>query len=507
MERNGGAHRLMTGSLAGIAAGLALLPACRPAEEPGPPPQFDVVLISVDTLRADRLNCYGYEKREVSPNIDALAGDGILFENFITSSPWTTPAHLTMFTSLYPSTHGVTQTIKELEASLQHGAKFSRLADSRVTLAEVLKASGYTTGAFTGGGTLAPGIGFDQGFDHYVCTMHKLHSFNMREMNEWIDRHAERLFFLFWHNFEVHAPYLDGTYLDEVLPPDTAAEIRQFLHEASRTRKYRGPTVEEQKNVVERTKYLLLSKQAYNAMVCGALYDGGIKSMDNWLGEFIRDLRRRGLYDRTLIILTSDHGEEFGERNPHFVYGAHGHSLYEEMVRAPLIIKLPDQRYAGTRVSSAVRMIDVMPTILDVLGIKRGPKEMQGLSLRPLWERPETREDRLAVNEALANESEKKAARTGRYKFIYSLDAGAVARHGRSHMPEHLDDVELYDLHADPEEKNNLLRDGPSVASTEIAATLEKHLREYVAGARGRADTVELDEEAIENLRALGYLD
>ncbi|UCG32110.1 MAG: sulfatase [Phycisphaerales bacterium] len=480
---------------------------CRPAEEPGPPPEFNVILISVDTLRADHLNCYGYQKRRLSRNIDALAADGILFENCITSSPWTTPAHMTMLTSLYPTAHGITQTVKELRDSLEQEAQFNRLPDSRLTLAEVLKANGYATGAFTGGGTMDPRIGFDQGFDRYASSMHKLHNYSMREMNEWIDHHAERPFFLFWHTFEVHPPYIDGTYLDEVLPPETAAEVRGFLQDTERRFTYRAPTLDEQYNTVERSKTFLNDKQIYNAEVCEALYDGGIASMDSWLGDFLRRLRLRGLYDRSLIILTSDHGEEFEDHLRGAIYAAHGHSVYDEMVRVPLIIKLPHRQFAGMRITSTARMIDLMPTVLDVLGIRRRPKDMQGLSLRPLWEQPDTPHGRLAVSEALAAMSEKKAVRTERYKFMYSLDPDTVAKHGRNYVPDHLENTELYDLHADPKESTNLLESPRSGQIAELAAALEQHLRDFAKQPQGKADTVELDEETIENLRALGYLD
>jgi len=500
-------RRLLAGGLALVAAGYLLTSGCRPTGDPPPTPEFNVILISIDTLRADHLNCYGYEKRKVSRYIDALAADGILFENCITSSPWTTPAHLTMFTSLYPTVHGVTQTIQELEAALQQDSKFNRLPDSRVTLAEILKAGGYPTGAFTGGGTMDPRIGFDQGFDRYASTMYKLHSLNMREMNEWIDEHSEQPFFLFWHNFEVHAPYLQGTYLDEVLPPDTAAKVREFLHEEGRTRKYHNLTADESKAIVARAEQFLRRQKAYQAEVCVALYDGGIKSMDTWFGKLMGKLRRRDLYDRSLIILISDHGEEFGDHRKVAFYGAHGYSVYEEMVRVPLIIKLPHQQFAGTRVTSTVRTVDLMPTILDVLRIHRGPKDMQGLSLRPLWEQPERPQDRLAISEALACMLEKKAVRTERYKFIYSLDVDTVARHGRNYLPKQLEDTELYDLRADPEESTNLLESPPSREISELATTLEQHLREFAKQRRGKPDTVELDEETIDSLRALGYLD
>ena len=511
MEHCGAVRRSVAAGFACVAAGLLLITACRPAEEPSPPPDVNVVLISVDTLRADRLNCYGYEKREVSPNVDALAADGILFENFITSSPWTTPAHLTMLTSLYPTTHGVTQPIEELKDSLLEGKEFTfnSLPDSRVTLAEVLKACGYATGAFTGGGTLDPRIGFGQGFDHYEISMYKLHGSNMRDMYEWVGRHAEQPFFLFWHTYEVHAPYLESTFLDEVLPPDAAAEAGRFLRVSAGVGDQRSRKADEHEDTIRRCKEFLRSRHAFTAEVTGALYDGGIRSFDDWLGRFVQELRSRGLYEGALIILTSDHGEEFGEHNPQCIYQNHGHSVYEEMIRVPLIIKLPDQRHGGTRVGSAVRMIDVMPTVLDMLGIQRRPKDMQGLSLRSLWEKPETQEDRLAITEALIQMSEKKAVRTGRYKFIYSLDADTVAQHGRSYMPKtlRLKDVELYDLDIDSAEKTNLLRFSPSLKIAKLAATLERHLRDFVAEAHGRADTVELDEETVRNLKALGYLE
>jgi len=125
----------------------------------------NVILISLDTLRADRLNSYGYERHVTSPNIDALVRDGVVHERHISASPWTTPSHLSLLTSLNPASHGVVESFGDVMAGIEGRAQFARLEDSRVTLAEVLSAAGYRTGAFTGGVTVSPAIGFDQGFD------------------------------------------------------------------------------------------------------------------------------------------------------------------------------------------------------------------------------------------------------------------------------------------------------------------------------------------------------
>ena len=188
-----------------------------------------VLLISVDTLRADRLNCYGFKRHITSPNIDSLARDGILFENCITASPWTIPAHMSMLTSLHPSTHGMTIPFHELFKDLYHiSYDLSKLPESRTTLAEVLKTNGFTTAAFTGGGTLEPVIGFGQGFDLYDTSMVKLGDHNMSAMYDWIKQNWNRQFFLFWHHFEVHAPYLHGDFLSGVLPKESADQVRDI---------------------------------------------------------------------------------------------------------------------------------------------------------------------------------------------------------------------------------------------------------------------------------------
>ncbi len=484
---------------------LAMAAACAgPAQPPSPDVAgegYNVILVSVDTLRADRLGCYGYEARESSPHIDALADEGVLFENFITSCPWTTPAHLSMLTSLYPVAHGLTSSFAELWKGLHVTNDFFRLPEHRITLAERLQAGGYATAAFTAGGPLDPKIGFDQGFETYDTSMFKLYEGNVGRMFEWIEANSHRPFFLFWHHFEVHAPYLHTDFLGDVLPVATTALLQS---EMKRIRDVPLQEVwpREAATLRKRQQKVLQDYGVYNRDVCEAMYVSSVLSADRWLGRLVSFLREKGLYDRTIVVFTSDHGEEFADRNPKLFYNVHGHILYEEMVRAPLIIKLPDQRQAGSRVAQVVRMIDVMPTILDLLGLTPAEHDMQG---RPLLS-GEQQEGRPAFIEVLARKYEMKGLRTDRYKYIVNIDAQTVTQHGREYLPEVPPGQELYDLENDPGEKRNLLAAGGPEEAEALAAEFYRELREYLAQERGQAEPVTLDEETIEKLKGLGYI-
>jgi arylsulfatase A-like enzyme len=499
-----GAHR-GPGSLALLAA-LVLLAGGAACARPSPRP--NVVLISLDTLRADRLNAYGYRDRVVSPHIDALARDGILFERQITASPWTTPAHLSLLTSLSPHSHGVTESVAWLLRGLHGNGEYQRLADSHETLAEVLARSGYATAAFTGGGTVDPSIGFGQGFDVYDTSMGKVTAERLDVMTKWVLAHRDRPFFLFWHTFEVHAPYQDGTFLGEVLPPGKAEVLVRQLAELSPPENFFffGADLGEE---------TLRAAGAYTRAGCSALYDGGVRSADRWVGRLVQSLRTARLYDRTLVVLTSDHGEQLGEapdetggkaRDGRF-YSAHGHTLYEELVHVPLVIKLPGPPGPARRVSAVTRAIDVMPTILDVVGLASAAHgREQGLSLRPLWE-GRASPPREAFTEALSTDREAKSLRDARYKYVVWMWPRQVGRHGRSWVAPagRLARTELYDLVTDPGEHRNLLRDAtPEVRR--LAERFDAELRRRAAEAPGHAETTHLGEETLQRLRALGYL-
>ena len=478
-----------------VCAGLLGLMACEPGGRAVPPGPTPLVLISIDTLRADRLGCYGYEKRTVSPHIDALAEDGILFENHISAAPWTIPAHISLLTSLWPSNHGVTASLLEIRDN--EGA-YPVLSESRTTLAEILAAHGYSTAAFTAGDTLDPEFGYGQGFSVYRTNMLKLHEEPMGEMGQWVADHGEQPFFVFWHTFESHAPYLGTRFLDEVLPEERAADLREAV-ERYGNRLRRG---EVQPG---RFKSILVRRNAFELRVLEALYVGSVADTDRWVGHFVEKLRTLGLYERALIVLTSDHGEEFGDRSPDAFYDAHGHSLWREMVRVPLIVKLPGQEAAGTRVAGASRGVDVMPTALDVLRLP-GSAQMQGTSLRPLWEDPGS-ETRTVFVEALEELGEEKAIQAGRYKYLVRIGAESVARRGRVFIPLAPEWRGLYDLEDDPGETVNLL-EGPTRAEHETRVSeLDRTLREHMAAQRPDSQTETIDPATVERLRQLGYVE
>lgn len=467
-----------------------------------PTSKSNVILISVDTLRADRLNAYGYAARSVSPALDRLAADGVLFERHIASSPWTTPSHLSLLTSLQPSAHGVTASFSRLSHALRSGADVDRLADEHETLAEALSRRGYVAAAFTGGATMDPRLGFDQGFASYDTSMAKLNERNFAALVEWIGAQRERPFFLFWHTFEVHAPYLHDDFAIRELPEPKAALLAETLASARQSTSERLPSPKV-------VRHALKVQGLLKRSVCAALYDAGIRSVDSWIGRLVAQLARDGHYDRTIIVVTSDHGEQLGERagpggNPGRdgrSYNAHGGTTYEEMIHIPLILKLPGQAQAGKRVASISRAIDVMPTILDVLGVADGPAAMQGASLRTLWEEPRV-EAREALSEALSRPTESKSLRTQRHKYVLSFEPAGQDRFAIPARPER---VELYDLLDDPGEMRNLLSP-PTPEALAVASRLDTRLRRVASERRGRPARSRLDPEALERLKALGYL-
>ena len=254
---------------------------------------------------------------------------------------------------------------------------------------------------------------------------------------------------------------------------------------------------------------ILQAHGVFTREVLDALYMGGVQSVDRRVGELMGRLRSAGLYDQTLIVLTSDHGEELGQRSESQKYDGHGHTLYEELVRVPLIVKLPGSAHAGTRVPSVTSLLDVMPTILDVLDVSPRNGEMQGASLRSRWERPGKDEGRVAFAEALGVAEEKKALRADRYKYILSVDADTVERLGRDRLPEEPAAAELYDLQADPEERVNLLAGlgGRGYSGSSLVSKLDADLRAFAAREAGETESVDLPRETIEGLKALGYIE
>lgn len=431
----------------------------------------NIILISVDSLRADHLNCYGYG-RKTSPNIDGLAAEGVLFSDASSVTSWTLPAHLSMLTSMYPEAHGVVTD------------KYS-LDDNRTTLPEILKDEGYITAGFISGAYLHSRYGFEQGFVFYddftigeaaeageavrVVSSPRLNE----SVQNWLGKNYDRKFFLFLHYFDVHFDYIPPPPYDTMFDPDYEGIIngKDF---------FVNPGINPE-----------MSPRDLSHII--ALYDGEIAFTDKYIGEVLSALKKFGVYDRTLIILTADHGDEF------FEHGGKGHkrTLYEEVLHVPLIFKFPSDfdLYGVKKVGGAASVIDIAPTVFDYIGVEPND-EMQGKSLLPLLDENEKTDDFLVY---AGLEYKLAAVKSANSKLIHHLRA-----------PE----KEFYDLANDPEEKTNLLdkeavEDIPE-GKKHLFSLLgwlnaQKQFYGVLAKSEGKKE-IELSESAKEELKSLGYI-
>ena len=483
-------------AVAAVAAALALIgvsaAACRPRE---PPP--NVILISADTLRADRLGAYGYDARPTSPRIDALAAEALLFEVHVAAAPWTTPSHLSLLTGLTPTRHGVTGSDRALREALRGDRTIQRLPEAVTTLAEALAARGWSTGAFTGGATLDPRIGFDQGFGEYDTSMVKLDRGKVDRVFEWIDAQEDAVLPLLAH---LRGPRpLRGPPLPRRRAARGARARRSEIDSSTSPRREGG------------------SRSATPSGRCGpttptpprsparSTTGASAPSTAGWGSSWTSSTNATST-SAPLLVLTSDHGEQLGEEGRPAPYGdgfynVHGHTLFEELVRVPLIVRLPGQR-EGRRIGAVTASIDVLPTILDLLGLP-SPPEVQGQSLRPLWESPGEWQPRAALSESLSEGEEMKGLRDGRHKLVVTIGAQTVEKQGRSHLPPH-PPAALFDLVRDPGERRDLLEGRMEQEVTAQAMLEELRGRLSVAGT---ADTGTMSPEALEGLKALGYVE
>ncbi|MHA1723681.1 MAG: sulfatase, partial [Promethearchaeota archaeon] len=313
---------------------------------------INIILISIDTLRADHLGCYGYE-RKTSPTIDKLAKDGVVFLNAFSTTSWTLPAHISLLTSLENRNHMVNKANSYLNPSI-------------ITIADILRKKGYLTYAFTGGGLVSQRFGFSKGFDFYrdykgSKLFKKSSAILYRAFEQFINKNKDKKFFLFLHTYQTHDPY--G-------PPMPFA--RKFLK-----KEFKWTNVEMQEIIFDKNgKFKNLTTQEKENII--SLYDGEIRYMDECLIKpMIKELKKLNLYNNTMIIFTSDHGEEFFDHKSWL----HGHSLYNELIKIPLIIKFPFSKYKNLKVNKIVRITDIVPTILDVLNINYKKQNFDGKSL------------------------------------------------------------------------------------------------------------------------------
>jgi arylsulfatase A-like enzyme len=412
--------------------------------------QPNIILISIDTLRADHIHGLGYD-RQTTPTLDNLMRRGVSFSTAVSNAPWTLPSHASMLTSLYPHTHGVTS------------EQFA-LNEDVATLPIVLKKAGYETAGVATMPHLSPRHGFGGGFDAYICKEMRAPA-ALEIILKWLHENAPETFFIFIHLFDVHSDYtpsqrflsmFESSYNGEV---DGTGKILYQVREGARK----------------------LSEEDLSHLV--SLYDAEIRQLDHNLEMFFDVLQKRNILDDTIVIITSDHGEEFLDHGGVL----HGQTLYDELMKVPLIIAGPGVP-EGKLVTRQVQLIDIMPTILDLCRVPI-PPEAQGQSMFPLMRQDDAEWTDLAFMEAdWRNQKHdiKRAVRTDRFKLYYDRYSGHE---------------ELYDLLSDPGEQQNIIESHP-----EVAESLREKLKEWMATERGRPSRIELSEKEKESLRALGYL-
>jgi arylsulfatase A-like enzyme/Tfp pilus assembly protein PilF len=431
--------------------GLAALPLA--AQTPAKP-ALNVVLITIDTLRADHVGCYGY-KQIKTPNIDGLAADGVRFERAFAVVPVTLPSHTSMLTGTYPMLSGM------------HDFSGNKLSPAQPTLASVLKQAGYQTGAVVAAAVLDSRFGLNQGFDFYYdhFDFNRLDEANLDQMQrpgnvvadvalnwlekdwlqkDWPSKNPQKKFFLWMHLYDPHFPYQ---------PHDP-----------------------------------------YSREYATQPYDGEIAFADEQVGRLLRFLKEKGIYQKTVIILCGDHGEGLGEHGEK----THGFFIYNATMHVPLIIRLPESA-AGRTVSDPVSLVDLMPTILGAVGLEV-PSQAQGRSLLP-----EIRDDHPRDDRRHEDQTERDRVLYGE-SFLPRIHFNWSELRGSENTKYHFIDAprpELYDLTQDPGELHNLFTEKKAVAE-EMRAKLAGMIRDYSAG-KELAEKTGLDPALMERLKSLGY--
>ncbi len=419
----------------GIAAGLTLRFKEKPfsrLKAPGTYKDYNVLLLTLDTLRADHLPVYGYDGVK-TPNLDRLASKSYVFDDAISPVPLTLPSHTSMLTGKLPVGHGIRDNTGYI------------LDPQEITLAEVLKGQGFATGAFVSAFVLDSRWQLSQGFDMYYDNFNLAQFQDVSpgdiqrradeteiEASHWLESNKDRKFFLWVHYYDPHDPYD---------PPEP-----------------------------------------YKSQFPGKLYDGEIAYTDEYVGKLFDKLAKLQLNEKTIIIVSGDHGESLGEHNE----STHAMFVYHSTQHVPFLIHVPGA--GNTRVKGVVRLIDMMPTVLELLGVKV-PSTVQGKSLYPMMQGKEDLR-RTAYSESIYAElhygwSPLESITTHEYKYI--------------HAPE----AELYDRLNDPSETKNLIKEKGA-----IAKVLKDQLEEILAAnsRKNLSGPVKMDPETEEKLRALGYI-
>ncbi|MFH0832167.1 MAG: sulfatase [Candidatus Aenigmatarchaeota archaeon] len=413
---------------------------------------YNLVFVSFDALQANHVHNLGYY-RNITPTIDELADSGFNFKNAISVSSWTVPSSMSWFTGVYPSQHKVVNKFSVYTEKNKTISNLKLLSPEIITLAELFKQNGYTTAGFTGDAGVNGVFGYDKGFDLYFdnTTQFSGMEVSVPKAIEWLKNNKDKRFFLFLHGYDFHGQYE---------PPD-GFDYR-FVDDYNGF--YNGSR-EQQAKLREdglENGYINLSED--DVKFWRAIYDEKISRADEKFKNFIIEYEKLGLMNKTIFILTSDHGTEFYEHGR----VDHGFSLYDELIHVPLIIILPGK--TGLSIENQVSSIDVMPTILDLLDINYNStveNQMRGTSLVPLMVG-----DNMAIDAYSETDyrlyTHKKSVRTyDGWKFIYTF----------AEYPDKKMIKELYNLKNDPHEEDNLIEMEPR-----IAYELEQKLFSWMRG-------------------------
>ncbi len=479
--RGTGVRSFATGTLLALAAAPLLLLDRTPAPRPSrarPPAVPHVILLSIDTLRADALACSGAPEAR-APHLDALAGDSLCFARASSAAAWTLPAMASVMTGVAPPVHGALHLR-------------SRVPDGLPTLAEVLRHSGYRTAAFVSSTVLGPQANLTQGFDEFhawpgpwlgrslgaTLLTARVPRFRPDEapppavadaVTDWLRAHHEEPFFLWVHAFDPHAPYgPPRRYLRDTPPPGGRQRFEGWEEEAIRAGTW-VPTAAERDWIRQ-------------------LYLAEVRWVDDTIGRLLAELKRLGIYEDALILVVSDHGEEFWE---HGAYG-HGHALYDELLHVPLLAKLPTAtpRSRIGRITTPVSTASLFATVLDACKLPLPAGHPAAGSLLAV---PADGPGQPQLSQGLNRYEDRRAVRFGRFKYIRWTMCGRE---------------ELYDLERDPGEAIDLAAMSP----TELAEGRRLLAGFEAEGRRARqllrlpeGEAAELDTHTLERLRSLGY--
>jgi len=451
---------------------------------PGP----NLVVVSLDTLRAGHVRSYGHA-RETTPNLDRLAAAGALFTDATSPAPYTLAAHMSLMTSLWPSFHGVLD-------------NDDRLSDDLPTLAEAMRGAGLRTAAVVEDGYVAAPFGFHRGFERYDEGEERIEIDPSRARKTFeratsaLERLKDQRFFLFVHTYAIHTPYNAPEPYASLFDPDYAGPVAPGFDQDDGRRAAAG-LVELGDADVRHVK---------------ALYDGGIRAADDALGRFLLGLARLGLERDTLVIALSDHGEEFFDHD--LSIATHGYATYREQEHVPLVARWPGTIARGEVIDEPVSLVDVFPTVLSLFGLPRGAASFQGEDLASLLLSGRPPPPRAVFSQELRF-TRQTAVRAGSLKLIRTEGPEeAVRRVIEKEFPRlarrlGVEGVrrELYDVSLDPLENNDLasVRAAEADALENLVLDLLAGAAEFRKGRTGAARAGTIDPELEKRLEGLGY--